>query len=765
MEGKITTDSQANSEEDKKILDKALNRFKISAEAFEQTFENGRIALDFRVLDQWGDSVRSQRENDPDGPRPTMTLDKIGQYVHQICNDFRQQKTGIDVLPVDSEADVEVAEIYKDIIRRIESQSTASQAYSWAFQCALETGLGYWRVITDYEEEGSFTQDIYIKKLANPFGIFFDPNATYTDGRDADYVFVVEDMDKELFKETYGDIVGEFGELSATVMVASDWYSQDRVRIAEYYYKEKVDVEIGLTADGMSIEITEHTPKEALDTMLKKRKTTKTIVKWCKLTSSRILERGIWPSKYLPVVRIVGDEHRVPEEGLFYQGMIFPAIDAQRIYNYAASSFVETVALAPKAPYIAEAGQIENYAKDWAEANNRNIAVLRYDGVDINGTPLPPPQRQPMVGVPQGWGSIQQFMMGDVQQSMGIYQASVGASGNERTGEAIMQRKTQGEHSQFHFFDNASMAIEQTGKIIVDLIPKIYDTPRVMKIRGEDGLIKQAFINPQMMGAVKEKIDSMNRILGKEINPMVGKYDVVIASGPSSATKRQETSKNMMLLAQTNPEIMKIGGDILVKNMDFPGSQELANRIFRTIPSNITNPNPEQSPEMMQMQAQNQQLMQENAMLQSGIAEKMQIQQLNSQTTLQVTQAKEENENTRTLAKIEADKEIVMIQEAGKIKSSRLTSRGEVTEEFVKNIGAHKAILMEKGATPEQADSMLGEFSNFLRTSILKDIGITGEEKDTETSIEKKDEEVKQEADIKQEEDDVFTDDFTGGEA
>ena len=748
MAKETKTDDKAQTE-DEKILDKAIKRFDVARNTFQDSNENAKTSLDFRILDQWPEDLRNARENDPDGARPCLVMDKLGQYVHQVVNDFRQQKTGILVNPVDGGADILVAEVYQDLIRRIENQSTAGQAYNWAFQCAVETGIGYWRVVTEYEHEKSFNQEIFIKKIPDIFSVVFDPSAIYSDGRDADYVFVITDMDKESFQEKYGKEAGEFSE--SVEEGSLSWFSEDKVRVAEYFYKEEVDVEIGITAEGFINEIGEK--KEGYS---KTRKTKKTIIKWCKITSSRILEKGLWPSKYFPIVRVIGDEHRVPNEGIFFQGMIYPAMDAQRMYNYAASSFVETVALSPKAPFVAAAGQIENFRDQWSQANRRNFSVLEYDPLTINGTLAPPPQRMELPGVPNGWQFVQQNMLADVQGSLGLFNSNLGQQSNERTGAAISTRKVQGEQSQYHFFENAAMAIEQTGKIIVDLIPKIYDTAKVMKIRGEDGMMKQVFINPEMAKAVQDKVNEYNDIIGKEVNPKIGSYDVVMEAGPSSATKRQETSRAMVILAQTSPQVMQVGGDILVGNMDFPGAQELAQRIFRTIPPEITSPNPEMSPQMAQMQQQIQMLTAENATLKAGHETTLQKTQMETQSRIQAETLKQQAETMRLQAQLEADKEVAMLQEAGKVKSSKISSKNEIMEEVVANIGAYTNTLIKQGFSPEQAEKMVGSFGKILKGEIALEIGTKQAGAEEEPELKKVEEKIPEE----EPEEDIFVDEY-----
>jgi hypothetical protein len=243
-----------------------------------------------------------------------------------------------------------------------------------------------------------------------------------------------------------------------------------------------------------------------------------------------------------------------------------------------------------------------------------------------------------------------------------------------------------------------------------------------MKIRGEDGMMKQIFINPEMAGAFADKINEYDEIIGRQINPKIGQYDVVLQAGPSSATKRQETTKAMVLLAQTAPELVKIGGDIMVGNMDFPGSQELAARINKTIPDNIKNPEAPVDPQIEQMKMAMQSLAQENEKLKAGHEVTLAKSQMETQADIETTKIIQENENLRTQAKIDAQKELTIITEAGRVKSSKITSVGEVKERFVTNIGNYRNTLIKQGYTPEMVDSMLGTFEDMLKGHVISEI-------------------------------------------
>ncbi|HTJ94266.1 MAG TPA: portal protein, partial [Pararobbsia sp.] len=295
-------------------------------------------------------------------------------------------------------------------------------------------------------------------------------------------------------------------------------------------------------------------------------------------------------------------------------GLVRNAKDAQRMYNYWASQEVEMLALAPKAPFIGAAGQFEGFETDWRTANTTNKAYLEYNPVvdTMNGErPFPPPQR---VAPPMPSAGIMQAKMGaadDIKSATGQYDASLGAQGNETSGIAIQRRDHQSDISTFHFVDNLSRAIRFVGKIIVDLIPKIYDTKRIVRILGEDGDTDMAAIDPtQKEAVVKHYHDETKQEIARIYNPGVGKYDVVVSTGPSFSTKRQEAGEAMQQMTQANPELWHVIGDLLVKNMDWPGAEEMSKRLKATLlPAVVEADTTDIPPQVMsQMQQQKQQI-------------------------------------------------------------------------------------------------------------------------------------------------------------
>jgi len=317
---------------------------------------------------------------------------------------------------------------------------------------------------------------------------------------------------------------------------------------------------------------------------LRSRKSERRRIRYCKINGYEILERGEWAGKYIPVVRVIGNEFEV-EGRMYLSGLVRNAKDAQRMYNYWTSQEAEMLALAPKAPFIGYGGQFEGYEQQWKTANTQNWPYLEVnpDVTDGAGNILPLPQRaQP----PMAQTGLIQAKMGaseDIKASTGQYNASLGMTSNERSGRAILARQREGDVGTYHYVDNLARAVRYVTRQLVDLIPKIYDTQRIARIIGEDGETRMAKIDPTQPEPVRKIVNEQGIVLEKVYNPSVGKYDVVVTTGPNYATKRQEAMESMGQVLQGNPQLWGVAGDLFVKNMDWPGAQELAKRLAKTI--------------------------------------------------------------------------------------------------------------------------------------------------------------------------------------
>lgn len=575
---------------------------------------------------QWPQKVLNQREADSSGQRPCLTINKIPQHVNQVTNDIRQNRPAIRCIPVDSNGDVDVAEMLGDVIRHIEYQSQADIAYDTAADNATVAGVGYIQVTTDYTDENSFDQDIFIKRIRNPFTVYMDPDITQPDGSDAKFCFVTEMMDRADFKLEYPDAEPVSWE-GLGVGDAKHWYTAEQIRIAEWWRVESKAATLKLWSNGATTTDDEDALAKgvtAAEQPIKTRKVMRKRVMFRKICGHQILEETQWAGQYIPIARAVGNEFDI-EGKLEVSGLVRNAKDAQRMYNYWASQEVEMLALAPKAPFIGAAGQFEGYEADWRTANTTNKAYLEYNPVvdTMNGErPFPPPQR---VAPPMPSAGIMQAKMGaadDIKSATGQYDASLGAQGNETSGVAIQRRDHQSDISTFHFVDNLSRAIRFVGRIIVDLIPKIYDTKRIVRMLGEDGETDMAAIDPTQTEAIRKvKDEQTGQEIARIYNPGIGKYDVVVSTGPSFSTKRQEAGAAMQQMTQANPELWHVIGDLLVKNMDWPGAEEMAKRMKATLlPAVVEADTSDIPPQVMaQMQQQKQQIDQLGQHLQQAL--------------------------------------------------------------------------------------------------------------------------------------------------
>jgi hypothetical protein len=326
---------------------------------------------------------------------------------------------------------------------------------------------------------------------------------------------------------------------------------------------------------------------------------------WMKTNGFDVLEEREWPGKWIPVVRVIGNEWEV-EGRLYISGLVRNAKDAQRMYNYWTSQEAEMLALAPKAPFIGYGGQFEGYEMQWKTANTTNWPYLEVnpDVTDGAGNVLPLPQRAPPP-LPQT-GLIQAKMGAaeDIKGTTGQYDASLGIGGNERSAKAIVAREKQGDTGTYHYVDNLARAIRHLTRQIVDMIPKIYDTQRIARIIGVDGEVEMVKFNPMQPEPVKEVRDmETGALIEKIYNPGVGTYDVMVTTGPGYMTKRQEALDAMSQILQANPALWQVAGDLFVKNMDWPGAQEMAARFKKILDPKVLSEG-DQSPEMMAAQQQ-----------------------------------------------------------------------------------------------------------------------------------------------------------------
>jgi hypothetical protein len=575
--------------EDKKLLDEALARFTLSEEAERDMRREALDADKFRVGDsQWPQNIKTVRDFEQ---KPCLTINKTSPAVRQVTNDARQNRPQTKISPT-GDGSVNTAKVLEGLIRHIQTDSNSDIAIDRAFDQSVVGGWGYFRVLTDYVDDKSFDQEIKIKPIRNRFTVYADPFCKEPDQSDARWYFVVEDMDRDEFKKLYPKAQAGSNDFVTAGDKMSGWITEKSVRIAEYWCVEEKTKKVYQLEDGTVVDSVPDGMKAVKDRDV----VTRNVCQY-KITGCDVLEKNEWAGKYIPIIRVLGEDNDIDGKRIV-RGMVHDMMDSQRVYNYYSTAQVELVALAPKSPWVIAAGQLEGFEKVWETANRSNHSHLPYNPITINGTLAPPPMRQTAEPPIQAMAMVTRQAAEDMKDVSGIYAANLGQPSNETSGRAILARQHQGDTSNFHYVDNLTRALRFLGRVLLDLIPKIYDTQRIVRIVNED------MSHAEITNAPGQQEDPIKKVF----DLTTGKYDVVVETGPSFNTKRQETAASMADIIQAYPNLMGLAGDILVKYLDWPGHEELMMRLKKALPPNLQD-NPEQNPQVIQAKLQESQQM------------------------------------------------------------------------------------------------------------------------------------------------------------
>lgn len=559
------------------LLAQAKEHFREAKSAWGTNHEQMLSDLEFLSGVQWPEDVKVARENDR---RPCLTINKLPTFVDQVVGDQLQNRPQVRFLPVDDVADPETAEVLTGIMRSIEQTSDADIAYDTGSDSAVSCGMGAWRVLTEYanNDEGSFDQDIRIERILNRFSVMPDPTAqrwSYEDGR---YFFITEEMPKEAFKSEYPNaVIAEWEGSEHT----DDWSGPDSIRVAEYFYEKRISkgvLSLIEFPDGVRQTVKE-LPGQIPDwpyEVKNKRNIEKREIWWCKLSGYEILDGPQkWIGDLYPIVLIWGKE-LVLEKKRIYRGVVRHARDSQKLYNYSRSYQAETTALAPKAPFLATPKQISGHEHQWNSMPTKNWPYVLY-----NPDPMAPgpPQRQAPPIASSAHQTEVTIADQELHDTTGLQQASLGKRSNETSGVAIVSRQREGDVANYSYMNNLSRAIKYTGKVILDLAPKIYDTPRIAQMIGEDGAEKTIQVNQPYQDEITGK--------PKMHDLRVGKYDVAVTVGPSFTTKRQESAASMIDFIKAAPAVAPAVMDLVAKNLDWPGAREFQKRLEKMLPEGV----------------------------------------------------------------------------------------------------------------------------------------------------------------------------------
>lgn len=660
------------------------------------------IRFAFEAGNQWDEATKKSR-----GLRPCYEYNKVRQHIRQVTNDQRQNRPSIKIRATE-EADKDTAETLQGLVRNIESVSNAERAYDTAFEIAVAGGFGGWRVVAQYADDDAFEQELRIKEVRNPFSLYLDPGAQEWDRRDALYGFVTEVLSEGEFKVRYPR--AEISSFEGDAEWVSDWFFEDKVRVCEYWFKKPYTKTIALLSSGETVDkaeiasVLDELAAEKGVTIVKEREVQCMRVYQCVVSGAEVLSKPtLWPGKFIPIVPVWGDLTNIGGRDI-YSGMVRFSKDAAKGYNFTRTMAVESVANVPKAPWLVTPKMLEGgLQKYWDEANTENFPYLPFnaDPSVPGGMPVRPPGPQ----IPAALIQLAQLDNDDLKATMGQFDASLGAKGNETSGRAIMARQKEGDNANFNYIDNLGRAIKFTGEILVDLIPHYYDTQRTIRVLGDDGAEKYV----QLYGEVVDQ-QTGQRVKVNDLSR--GRYDVTVTVGPTFATQRMEAADTLSNIIQSAPDTAPVLADLIVKNMDGPGTEEASKRLRRMavragmadptdedkqdMANNPPPPNPAAEMEMRtkklegdRIELENHKLMKEiQAPPEQAQAENPQLEMAKLQNAQAIAAINAQSAERIAAAQIQADLQKAEIDRQTKLEIARMNAEGAAVKTI---IGAEQA--------------------------------------------------------------------------
>jgi hypothetical protein len=689
---------------DREIFDEARMRLKQSEDAEGDNRTRALTAIAFRNGQQWPDDIYNQRANVE--KRPTLTINHTNTFCVRLKNQLRQQRPRIKAHPAGGGSRIEDAEAVTGVIRSIETQSNASVAYDQGVEAAIDGGWGYWRIVADYIAEDSFDQELLIKPVMNTFTIYDDPMSVMPAGEDRKWLLITEEMSRKDYKAKYPKADNaEWQAAGAGDQPYTGWESKTRIRLAEYYRIHEVKDVLIMMNDGtpwmksqlpdeQTMILSNFVPaRDGMGNTIE-RPTTRRQVQWFRINGNKVVDKRDLPGHYIPVIRCEGNK-TILNGKVIRKGMVEDLMDPARMFNYWRSSETERYALSPKAPWLMAEGQDEGHESEWTDANTRSYSRLVYKPVTgpDGQTLLPPPIRQNPTQIEAGFAQAAQSAQLDLMSVAGMQPENPELQAKVIGGNKYLQRR-QGmqDLTHFQYYDNQTYSIMWTGIILLDLIPHYYDTQRMQRIIGEDGVPKMVEINnPEGSAAYRIKT-----------NLEMGRYDVVMDTGPGYQTKREEGTEALLGLLGTplGEPITKVASDLVVRGMDFYGADDVADRLAPTTPEGM-----EQAMEGLPKQAK--------AIITGMQAQIQQLTQLTQQQALEIKygiskeEIKQKGESMRTAADLETRDQIAARSDDTKLKIAEI---GGVVRKDVAEIGAAAQLLnsqMESASEEKMADKLI----------------------------------------------------------
>jgi hypothetical protein len=693
----------------------AIERYKDARDAIREQYD--LMLQDLRFSDptnpqQWDDDARKLRKG-----RPCLTFDHTNQYIGAVVNQGRQQKPSIKVMPADSGADKEVAERLNGIIRHIEYVSRAGIAYDTALEYAARIGLGWLRVVPEVMRPETNEQEIRIKRIADPLSVVLEAGWEEPDGSDAMHGFIESRLTESTFKKRWPK-----AKMQAWEGAGYGWFDDKSVLICEYLcIDETKENRLTIAMEGQSATVTEDEywqlrQQTGIEIPATSFVATVRAVKWRTMSGAEILEETDFPSRYLPIIPVIGHELWVDGQRHLC-GMTRRVMDAQRAFNYERSAEIESMAMQPKAPMMVPVEAMEGLEDHWSKLNQGNPAFLPYNHIDGSNNAIPAPARLAPPAYPTAFAQGSQRAREDMEAAIGMFRSNLGAPSSATSGRAKREDKVAGDTANFHYTDNRNRSIEQVGRVVLDMIPRLYDTVRQARILGEDDAQEFVQIDPDMQEAVRKQ--------GKKvvaINPNVGVYDARVKAGPAYTTLREEQAEQLADIMARAPDLTPILADLWVSAQDMPDGDKARKRLEAMLPPQIQQMEAEDGEEIppaaqaqiAQMQQQMQQMQQAlQEAQQAANAEMQKAQTADKDRELEMQRMTLEAiklRNEKTAIDADAAEKMARAQNYGaEIQAKREESRASIAAEYIRgesavNVARATAQTQEPAEATEKED-------------------------------------------------------------
>lgn len=613
--------SQIGSSKERKILDRISNNINNYYEFYSRNIDRYRDNREFVFVDQWTDV---ERQSFKDLQKPIFTYNKLYEFYKRAIGEHRNNTSNIAVRSINNEASEQDIEMRQDIIRGIEYESKADIAYQTAFSTTFSGGLGAIKIRTDYEDSKSFNQKIFIEKVDFPERVFFDPLAKSETKGDGDYMGTYETMSKEKFEKLYPDVKYPRSFPSRYNTNYFNWGTKDQIRIVEYYEKEYFHFTLYMLEGGKSVTQKEYnkmrdqavesmgggeepTPEQMdmIESMMPKvigtRKSKDYKITCYKAVWANILEKFEWPSKHFPIVMGFGDKVVINGEDIIISAMEF-AKDPQRFLNFVASDMAQAVKNNRREQFMATPSNIAGFDKYWKNPANQ-AGVLYYNPDEITKQP---PVRLPVPELPQTLLANLQRADQDIQSTIGFYDAMRGSQGQEVSGVALQRRQAASNVGLNIYFDNINRMQEQVGRIILSLLPKIYDTQRTITGVNIEGKASNLMVNQPAAGMTRNDLTS-------------GDFDIAVTAGANYAVQKEQEREFLLNMAKVDPQTFQLTADLIASATNLEITPKLIERFKTLVPAQILakeegkpppppQPNPQAQMAQAQMQIQQQEL-------------------------------------------------------------------------------------------------------------------------------------------------------------